>query len=603
MLSSPTSDATPTPLSPYERGEGVSSPVEVAGGPLPPVEEQIRQEVARERARLIREAGLPLAVGHYKRPVEGKFSRSQRQHTTILIGGLTERHNELILAGLRGLGYQVHRLPTPTKADFQAGKEYGNNGQCNPAYFTVGSLVNYLKELRDRRGLPTERILQEFVFVTAGACGPCRFGMYEAEFRLALRNSGFDGFRVLLFDQCGGADQAAADAGIEFNLPFFLVVLNALFMGDILNEVGYRLRPYEVVPGSTNAALAECLHLCQQALQNKDFRAIKVGWPYRWLTRVLPLASPHNLALLVDQLCSDTLTGAMDKCRDILNARVEVDYTRTRPLVKTTGEFWAQTTEGDGNFRMFSFLEGEGAQVCIEPATNWLCYTLQSVMVQLQNRRGLEENEVPPSCWDLLGRCRVGRRYYGQLGRLGLARAILCREYERLRRPLREVTHPLINLHHLQRLAHAYYDHRVEGGEGNLEVAKNIYSANHGLAHMVLSLKPFGCLPSSQSDGVQAAVVNHFPDMIFLPIETSGEGDINAYSRVQMALGEAKMKCKKEFVAALGRSGYSLAQIQAQVAAHRELRQPVQCIRHQRGVVGQAANFVLHVADRLNRTR
>ena len=64
---------------------------------------------------------------------------------------------------------------------------------------------------------------------------------------------------------------------------------------------------------------------------------------------------------------------------------------------------------------------------------------------------------------------------------------------------------------------------------------------------MVLALKPFGCMPSSQSDGVQSAVVNHFKDMIFLPIETSGEGEINAHSRVQMALGEAKVKAKAEF--------------------------------------------------------
>ena len=64
---------------------------------------------------------------------------------------------------------------------------------------------------------------------------------------------------------------------------------------------------------------------------------------------------------------------------------------------------------------------------------------------------------------------------------------------------------------------------------------------------MVLSLKPFGCMPSTQSDGVQSAVSNHYKNMIFLPIETSGEGDVNAHSRVQMALGEAKAKAKAEF--------------------------------------------------------
>ena len=68
----------------------------------------------------------------------------------------------------------------------------------------------------------------------------------------------------------------------------------------------------------------------------------------------------------------------------------------------------------------------------------------------------------------------------------------------------------------------------------------------------------FGCMPSSQSDGVQSAVINKFKDMIFLPIETSGEGEINAHSRVQMALGEAKSKAKKEFAEVLQRTGRAL---------------------------------------------
>ena len=72
---------------------------------------------------------------------------------------------------------------------------------------------------------------------------------------------------------------------------------------------------------------------------------------------------------------------------------------------------------------------------------------------------------------------------------------------------------------------------------------------------MVLALKPFGCMPSTQSDGAQSAVMSHYKDMIFLPVETSGEGDVNAHSRVQMALGEAKAKTKLEFKAALDSTG------------------------------------------------
>jgi predicted nucleotide-binding protein (sugar kinase/HSP70/actin superfamily) len=39
---------------------------------------------------------------------------------------------------------------------------------------------------------------------------------------------------------------------------------------------------------------------------------------------------------------------------------------------------------------------------------------------------------------------------------------------------------------------------------------------------------------------------NRFPEMIFLPIETAGEGAINAHSRVQMALTEAKARVRAE---------------------------------------------------------
>jgi hypothetical protein len=114
---------------------------------------------------------------------------------------------------------------------------------------------------------------------------------------------------------------------------------------------------------------------------------------------------------------------------------------------------------------------------------------------------------------------------------------------------------------------------------------------------MVLSLKPFGCMPSTQSDGAQAAVVSHFKNMIYLPVETSGEGDINAYSRVQMALGEAKVKCKDEFRRALARTGRSLDDIRAFVAARAELRRPLQRVPHEPGTIGTAANFCLHVAS------
>jgi hypothetical protein len=104
-------------------------------------------------------------------------------------------------------------------------------------------------------------------------------------------------------------------------------------------------------------------------------------------------------------------------------------------------------------------------------------------------------------------------------------------------------------------------------------------------------------MPSSQSDGVQSAVVNRFPEMIFLPIETSGEGEINAHSRMQMALGEAKIKAKAEFEQTLAATGKRLDEIKAYVAEHRQLRSPFYPVPQRRGIAGVASNFVLHVSN------
>ena len=118
-----------------------------------------------------------------------------------MLGGLTVAHDEFLSAALKGIGYITKHLDVPDTDALQLGKEFGNRGQCNPTYFTVGNLVKHLQHLRDNEGLSAQHIIENYLFVTAGACGPCRFGTYVTEYRKALRDAGFDGFRVMLFQQ------------------------------------------------------------------------------------------------------------------------------------------------------------------------------------------------------------------------------------------------------------------------------------------------------------------------------------------------------------------------------------------------------------------
>jgi predicted nucleotide-binding protein (sugar kinase/HSP70/actin superfamily) len=567
------------------------------------IEAEIAERLAAERARLEAPAAARHAASQYRRQPDRPFTAEERGRVTIIIGGLTWKHEWLIRSVLESVGYKVALLPLPDVTGFQIGKEYGNNGQCNPTYFMVGQLIKFLKDL-EARGLSRQEILDNYVFFTAGGCGPCRFGMYEAEYRMGLQNAGFDGFRILLFEQSQGIKAASGEPGLKFSLDLGLGVLNALNFGDVLNDIACQIRPYEVHAGQTDRTFAETTDALAAALRNRRMFRVEHRAPAWVAARVLShkrLESlTHTLGKIVDHLWGDQTTGALADARDRLG-RIEVDWLRVKPIVKVTGEFFAQTTEGDGNFRMFQFLEREGAEVTVESIGNWIMYLLWQTKARRADRKWLDMTK--PAAWRLHARlaCEMKSRQRELL--LTLGEWMYARLHRRVVAGLGGIAHELLDMAELARLAHPYYHQFARGGEGHLEVAKNIYYTVHKKAHMVLSLKPFGCMPSSQSDGVQSAVMSHFKDMIFLPIETSGEGEINAHSRVQMALGAAKAKARTEFQQALESTGRSLDDVREYVADHPELRRPFYRVPRRDGVTGTAANFVLHVDDLMRRRR
>ena len=116
---------------------------------------------------------------------------------------------------------------------------------------------------------------------------------------------------------------------------------------------------------------------------------------------------------------------------------------------------------------------------------------------------------------------------------------------------------------------------------------------------MVSALKPFGCMPSSQSDGVQAAVVNRFPETNFLPIDTAGREKLTRIAGSRWRSLKPKSRPAPNLTERLRASGEPLEDIQADVEEHPELRSPLCENPRTEGVAGVAANFVLHVGERM----
>ncbi len=473
------------------------------------IEAELRTFEAEERRRL----GLEDERQAWRDPDVIPFTEEQRTTTTILFGGLTRMHEALLEANFIRFGYKVKALDCPDTAALQWGKEFGNRGQCNPTYFTVGNLLKYLVHLRDDQGMDSADIVQKYVFVTIGACGPCRLGSYITEYRKVLRDAGFGGFRIMDVRKFGEHKRDPNVAGLKLDLPITVAGYKCIIAGDVMNVIACRIRPYEVVPGATAAVLEECRDILCDV-----FRTGKSVW------------------------------RALRRCRKVLD-RIEVKRLMPKPKVAIIGEFWAMTTEGDGNYQLQQFLESEGAECEIQPVSNFLLYELWEIIHDIHERMML--------------RCPYGRRHKAEKDS-SLRTLAACRLIDFVSRAtfaayaraagLKHYSLPDMN--HLARIARKMYPIELRGGEGHLEVAKVIEAVSKNKAHMVISVKPFGCMPSSGvSDGVQSLVTAKYPEANFCAIETSGDGAVGVYSRVQMGLFKARARASEEYEKALADNG------------------------------------------------
>jgi predicted nucleotide-binding protein (sugar kinase/HSP70/actin superfamily) len=522
------------------------------------VDAELAKFEAEERARL----GLEAEERWLEDMANLMFTKSEKGKITLLIGGLTMAHDYLVSGAFSSLGYNTIPLDCPDYDALRVGKEFGNRGQCNPTYFTVGNLVKYLIHLRDKKGLSTEEIIDKYVFLTAGACGPCRFGMYVTEYRKALRDAGFDGFRVMLFQQQGGLSQATGEeSGLELNPPFFIGLLKSLLAGDVINGIGYRLRPYELEPGATDRAIKEAKDICRDALL-------------------------HKKSVLL----------ALMRAKKVFK-KVKVDRTVPKPRVAIIGEFWAMTTEGDGNYQLQRFVEQEGGETDIQFVTAWILYNIWEVAFDTKNRallRGADGGK--------LGLADAGD--YGVFVRkIGLwaGDKALRAAFQTFAYAGGFYGYHLPDMDQVADVAAPYYNNDLRGGEGHMEVGKLILNVAKSKATMTLSVKPFGCMPSSGvSDGVQSLITEKYPGTIFCAVETSGDGAVNFQSRVQMYLFKAKQAAQAEFDKALAETGLTLERVREFLAKNPRYGSALHRAPH--AAAHTAADLVYEVAQVIDKS-
>lgn len=428
------------------------------------------------------------------------WTKKEKKDATVMFNLVERRKSFFFKAFLQRNGFKCHDMGDHVKEDVQFGKAYGNRMECNPMYFTSGSLIRNLLKIEAETGLSKDEIVKQYVFLCGGGqCGPCRYGMYPQEYLKVANDAGFKDFRILIFSSDLGDAKANKESALPFNLMFRINLIVAVILADLLHMAECAIRPY-----------AKDSDELDNVLKSAEDELYQVFLSKRWFWK---------------------LKGTLKK----VGARLAAIEKRAEklPLIFVTGEFFANLAHNDGNYHLRRFIADEGCEVLPGSFTQRVLY--DNWRRTVEGHRGLK----------YAADADEAKMWKKSIKKQTTSSKVVVWLYKKYFTAMNPEAFggkgELLDLDELAELAREYYHPEIFGGEGNLEIAEAIHYANN--IDGFISSKPFGCMPSSGvSDGVQAKIMSLYPEHNFLSIETSGDNDVNILSRVSMLLFKAKQK-------------------------------------------------------------
>ncbi|QOL32801.1 2-hydroxyacyl-CoA dehydratase [Bifidobacterium eulemuris] len=184
------------------------------------------------------------------------FGKSMKKDYTIVAPQMSPIHFSLVESVIRSGGYKFDILEHASHEDVETGLKYVNNDACYPAIMVIGQLVDAIIEGKYDPDTTALAITQ--------TGGMCRATNYFGLIRKALVDAGYPQIPVI----------AISTQGIEDNPGFTATptllhrAIKALIVGDLLMKCLYRVRPYEVEPGSADALYRQWDTIVRETLEH-----------------------------------------------------------------------------------------------------------------------------------------------------------------------------------------------------------------------------------------------------------------------------------------------------------------------------------------------
>jgi predicted nucleotide-binding protein (sugar kinase/HSP70/actin superfamily) len=402
------------------------------------------------------------------------FTAAERSRHTILAPQMSPIHFSFIEAVLRRSGYRTIVLAQASAADVETGLKYVNNDACYPSIMVVGQLVRALQT-----GVSDPDCTSVFITQTGGGC---RATNYVAFLRKALREAGFAQVPVVSISATG----IEHNPGFALSLPLLHRAMQAIVLGDLLQTVLLRVRPYECDPGA-GTALAR-----RWKERGRAFFAGDRTWRWRGL---------------VDALVADF---------DALSLRVGP----RKPCVGIVGEILVKF-HPDANNQIINVIEAEGCEAVMPGLLDFLLYCFY-------NSRWKNRN-LGTSAWaavlsDLAGYLMAQyRRYVVQ-------RLAACGGKFRMPVPIRILADKAATVLSLGN----------DSGEGWFLTAEMMELIETGVPNIVC-VQPFACLPNHVTGkGMIKVLRQRYPQANIVPVDYDpGASEVNQLNRIKLMLATA----------------------------------------------------------------
>ena len=410
------------------------------------------------------------------------FTDEMREKHTILAPQMSPIHFDFVEAAFKKCGYNVEVLPSVDNAAVEDGLRYVNNDACYPSIIVVGQIIHALKS--GKYDLNNTSVL---ITQTGGGC---RATNYIGFLRKALDEAGMSQIPVISLNALGMDKQP----GFKISFDLLDSAFKGLVYGDLLMRVLYRVRPYEVVPGSANELYRKWKKICVDSIYEGKIGSFK-----------------RNIKGIVKDF--DAL-----ELNDIV-----------KPKVGLVGEILVKF-HPDANNNVVDVVENEGAEAVMPDLIDFFLYCAYDANFKYKNLSGtlkkLAVNNVV--IWGIEYYRRYMKKYLRKSKRFDPPHSI----YE-----LAESASEILSIGN-------------QTGEGWFLTAEMIELIKSGAGNIVC-MQPFACLPNHVTGkGMIKELRRRYPESNIVAVDYDpGASEVNQLNRIKLMMSVAFKNLKNPPVA------------------------------------------------------